>query len=193
MMMPAGCVHAFRHPRPRGHEGRCIGHTDLPVDPRKLRRLARTIRRAAHRQSWQKVVFTSPLQRCRLVGYLLRRWGWQHHVEPALAEMHFGQWDGRAWVDISEAEVQAWTLNFADHAPGGGECLAELMARVRAWQPPPGQREVVMVAHAGWMLARRWLHEHGHTPPRADQWPRPPRYTECWSMSLAVEACTPRD
>lgn len=184
-------VNAFRHPRPRGHEGRCIGQTDLAVDPRKVRRLARSIRREAHRCSWPTVVCTSPLQRCRRVGQLLRRWGWQHRVDAALMEMDFGQWDGRLWADLSEADVHTWALNFADHAPGGGECLAAFMARVEAWRPP--QEQVVIVAHAGWMLARRWLNEHGPTKPRADQWPRPPRYAECWSMHWAVEACTPRD
>ena len=33
-------VWLWRHPRPTGHEGRCIGRTDVPVDPRKARRLA---------------------------------------------------------------------------------------------------------------------------------------------------------
>ena len=175
-------IAVFRHPRPTGHEGRCIGRTDVPVDPRKARRLARRIRREAARQGWPRRVCTSPLQRARMVGRLLRRWGWQHQVHAALSEADFGRWDGQAWAHIPHAEVDAWVADFAGHAPGGGESLQALMQRVAAWQPP-GDR-VVVVGHAGWMLAARWLatHEAGECP-QADQWPRPPAYGECWVLA----------
>jgi alpha-ribazole phosphatase len=172
----------FRHPRPIGHEGRCIGQTDLQVDPRRLRRLARRIRRQAQRAGWPQVVCTSPLQRCRDVGRLLRRWGWRHVVDAGLMEAHFGAWEGRAWTCIPRAEVDAWVLNFADHAPGGGESLRQVLARAAGWQAPePG---AVIVAHAGWMLARRWTQAHGAgvVPHSAVQWPVAPAYTECWHL-----------
>ena len=76
--------HAWRHPRPRGVAGRCIGRTDVAVDPRKARRLARRIHREALRevahgqaapgliapgliapgQAAPRVVCCSPLRRC---------------------------------------------------------------------------------------------------------------------------------
>ena len=42
----------------------------------------------------------------------------------------------------------------------------------------------VVVAHAGWMLARRWVHEHGQgtVPADAGQWPAPPAYGVCWRL-----------
>ena len=33
-------LHIWRHPKPVGAAGLCLGRTDLPVDPRKARRLA---------------------------------------------------------------------------------------------------------------------------------------------------------
>ncbi len=75
--------HAWRHPRPRGVAGRCIGRTDVAVDPRKARRLARRIHREALREVAQgqaapgltaqvqpapSVVCCSPLRRCRDVA-----------------------------------------------------------------------------------------------------------------------------
>ncbi|HRH16282.1 MAG TPA: histidine phosphatase family protein [Aquabacterium sp.] len=178
-------VHAFRHPRPQGHEGRCIGQTDLTVDPRKARRLARRIRRLAHRRGWPRVVCTSPLRRCHRVGRELRRWGWRHAVDPALMEMDFGRWDGLPWSLIPRDEIDVWCEHFADHAPGVGESLRQFMTRVHAWEAPVPQ--AVVVAHAGWMLARRWCETHGtHAPPtRAAVWPHPPAYGECWTLALS--------
>jgi len=99
-----------------------------------------------------------------------------------LLEMHFGAWEGRAWALIPHAEVDAWVAHFADHAPGGGESLRQVLQRAAAWQAPvPG---CTVVAHAGWMLARRWVHEHGQgtVPADAGQWPAPPAYGVCWRL-----------
>jgi alpha-ribazole phosphatase len=182
-------IHVFRHPRPQGHEGRCIGRTDLRVDPRRARRLARRIRREAARQGWPTVVCTSPLQRARGVGRLLRRWGWRHHVHEALSEADFGHWDGRQWAQIDTAQVDAWVADFARHAPGGGEPLCALFERVAAWQAPVAS--AVVVGHAGWMLAARWLATHGPGVwPTADQWPRAPAYGDCWSLPWSGATCT---
>lgn len=173
-------VCAWRHPRPRDVAGRCIGRTDVAVDPRKARRLARRIHREAQRETAQgqvtpRVVCCSPLRRCRDVARHLRRLGWRVVVDAALLEADFGHWDGKAWADIPRHEVDAWVADFADHAPGGGESLRQVLARAAAWTPPvPG---ATVVAHAGWMLARQWWRLHGReTIPSAGQWPAPPRY-----------------
>ena len=61
-------LYAWRHPRAIGAEGRCIGRTDLHVDPRRAKRLAHRIRALARRQRLPRIVITSPLQRSRAVG-----------------------------------------------------------------------------------------------------------------------------
>ena len=97
---------------------------------------------------------SSPLRRCAAVGRWLRRWGWRHQVDAALREMDFGAWDGQRWEAIGAAALDAWLADFAHHAPGGGESLAALLERVRAWQAPV--EGVSVVGHGGWMQARRW-------------------------------------
>ena len=112
----------WRHPRPQGVEGRCIGQVDVPVDRRKARRLAHRIRHYARRErlfeQQQPVVWTSPLRRCFDVGRILRGWGWVHRVDARLRELSFGGWDGRPWATIAKEDIDAWCDNFADAQPG---------------------------------------------------------------------------
>jgi alpha-ribazole phosphatase len=167
----------WRHPRPLGHEGRCIGaRSDLGVDPRKAKRLAHRIRAAARREGRVRLVLSSPLRRCAAVGRWLRRWGWRHQVDAALREMDFGAWDGQRWEAIGAAALDAWLADFAHHAPGGGESLAALLERVRAWQAPV--EGVSVVGHGGWMQARRWAMQHGAGLPQPPQWQGTPGYGE---------------
>jgi alpha-ribazole phosphatase len=125
-------LHLWRHPRAAGAAGRCIGITDLPVDPRKAKRLAHRIRQQARRQGWPREVHSSPLQRCAHVGRILRSWGWRHHVHPDWRELDFGAWEGRRWTDIARTEVDAWAADFARHAPGQGESLQAMTQRLVA-------------------------------------------------------------
>lgn len=174
---------AWRHPRPLAHVGRCIGRTDLGIDPRKARRLARRIHRHALRHGLPRVVCSSSLKRCREVGRHLRSLGWRHVLDNALLEADFGAWDGQAWAHIAREEVDAWVADFLHHRPGGGESLQQVLTRAEGWQPP--QPGVTVVGHAGWMVARRWLQTHGpHQPPtQASQWPSPPAHGQAWSFN----------
>jgi alpha-ribazole phosphatase len=179
--LPGGCpadaggtftLYAWRHPRAIGAEGRCIGHTDLPVDARRAKRLAHRIRAEARRHGLPPIVLTSHLQRSLAVGRWLARWGWRHRVDPALAEMDFGRWDGCAWAEIRRAEIDAWCADFLAYAPGGGEAVAALLARVRAFDPGPAR---IVVTHGGWLSAALWLAAYGERIPSAEEWPPPPK------------------
>lgn len=160
----------WRHPRPCGAEGRCIGgRTDLPVDPRKAKRLAHRIRTHARRHGLPREVVTSPLTRAAAVGRWLARWGFRWHVDAGLTEIDFGAWDGRAWRDITADEFDRWMRDFTGFAFDGGESLAQLLARAAAWAPPCA----LAVGHAGWITARCW---RGEVPTPAT-WPRPLAYS----------------
>lgn len=167
----------WRHPRPSGAAGRCIGRTDLPVDPRRAKRLAHRLRRAARQHRLPRVVCTSPLQRCASVGRWLARWGWQHQIDARLLELDFGRWDGLPWSCIAHADVAAWEVDFAQHAPGGGEPLASLVARCLGFvqaQSASGATTVLVVAHAGWINACAVADPASQ---RAPTWPAAPRYS----------------
>lgn len=179
----SGRFNAWRHPRPEGVAGLCIGaRSDPPVHWRRAKRLARRIQAHARRHRLAHAVVTSPLSRCADVGRWLVRWGWTHRIDAALRELDFGAWDGRRWDDIGAEAVDAWMADFVHQAPGGGESLAALLARCRtAW---PGG--ALVVTHGGWMLARRWCEVHPHEAPSAARWPRPPRHGERWALAAEL-------
>ena len=169
----------WRHPRPEGVQGRCIGaRSDVPVHWRRAKRLARRIQAHARRHRLPHEIWTSPLQRCADVGRWLRRWGWIHHQRDDLREIDFGAWDGQRWADIRKTEIDAWVANFPGFSPAGGESLNALLARVGACELPAG---ALVVSHGGWMLARRWLRQSPGQVPEARSWPSPPRYGAMFS------------
>ncbi len=169
----------WRHPRPEGVAGLCIGAgSDPAVHWRRAKRLARRIQAHARRHRLSHEVVTSPLSRCADVGAWLARWGWRHRTDATLLELDFGSWEGRRWDDIGAAALEAWTDSFLHHRPGDGESLAALLTRCSIG---PGA-EALAVGHGGWMLARRWATEHPGEPPTAARWPSPPRYGECWRL-----------
>lgn len=172
-------IWAWRHPRPNEALGRCIGRTDLGVDRRRAKRLARCIQRAARHEGLPRIVYTSPLRRCADVGRWLRRWGWAHRIDPALIELDFGCWDGLAWADVDRQQIDQWCEHFGSYAPGGGESLAQLFERAAAWRAAAVEPRLV-VAHAGWMLAMLWLAETKPLPALAGEWPPAPRYGALW-------------
>ena len=180
----------WRHPRAIGAEGRCIGHTDLAVDPRKARRLAHRIRDTARRHGLPREVWVSPLMRSQEVGRVLRRWGFVVHVDARLMELNFGLWDGQPWSAIAWADVEAWQADLLHHVPGGsgpdgqGESLAQLAARVAAFvhEAEAAAAPRLLVTHGGWLNALCLL---SRLSPRllqplvalaATDWPAPPRH-----------------
>lgn len=175
-------LHAWRHPRAEGAAGRCIGHTDLPVDPRRAKRLAHRIRLHARRHGLPRLVVTSHLARSLNVGRWLARWGWGHRVDRALAEADFGNWDGQRWADIPRAAIDAWCGDFMHHAPGGGESVAQVLARVQSFDPGPAR---IVVTHGGWLSAALWLGRPGSTLPSPATWPRPPNTSIRVGLALA--------
>jgi alpha-ribazole phosphatase len=167
-----GLLHAWRHPRVGGAQGRCIGTTDLPVDLRKARRLARRIHAQARRLKLPQQVVTGSLHRSRAVGQALRRLGWVHHVDSQLNEASFGAWDGLTWAQIDKDAIDRWVGAFLHHRPGGGDSAAQMVDRVRRWQAPADCR--VLVTHGGWLSAARCLAQGLAMQCSAAQWPTAP-------------------
>ena len=194
-------LYIWRHPKPLAAAGICLGHTDMGVDNRKLKRLAHHIERFVRVHQLPKVIWVSPLQRSLRVGQLLTQRGFVCHVTPELAEINFGTWDGQAWAQIGKEEIDIWCDNFADFAPKNGESLQQLFERVATWlrvhnttQSRVQNEALVMpdsevksdsevvpilaVGHAGWITAAKMIAAGNPMPQLATEWSAPVAYNQ---------------
>lgn len=167
-----------RHARPLVADGLCYGRLDLPADAAASRAAAQALAGALPPQVAD--IRHSPLQRCELLALDLQvlRPDLASKPEARIQEMDFGRWEGRAWNAIARAQIDAWATDLAGHAPGGGEPLAAMLARVdqalrdavACAQAPGG--DVVWITHAGVARCVQWLLAHGQTRvPQSHEWP----------------------
>jgi broad specificity phosphatase PhoE len=142
-------------------ERRLQGQLDIPLnDVGRLQsaRCGGTLRGliAARRKSPADFAFiSSPLSRaCETMEILrgalgLPRKGYA--VEPRLAELSFGQWEGLTYPEVRALDRSALALRERDRwnfvAPQG-ESYEQLLMRVRAWHAGM-QGDIIVAAHGG--------------------------------------------
>lgn len=139
-------VFLIRHPKPVIDAGICYGRLD--VDAHAPHAVADDIRPLLPRDV---PVYSSPLRRARQLAEAL-------HPEPVfdarLAEIDFGDWEGRAWDDIERDALDAWAADVTGFVPPNGESVARLQARVLDFAASlAALPAVALVAHAGVLRA----------------------------------------
>ena len=167
----------LRHAPVDAPAGLCYGRTDLSCAAEATRAVATQIARLLPTDI---AIHTSPLQRCMT---LARAIGDQRPtlspatIDPRLAEMDFGAWEGLPWDRIARADFDAWMNDFADARAGThGESTRLFMARVgEAWDAwRASGRDALWVTHAGVMRAVTLLRRGVRCPDNAADWPRQP-------------------
>jgi len=146
-------VHLIRHTRPDITPGICYGRSELPL----AASADEEIRAVLDRLPQVDAVFTSPAARCRRLASTVAAARGASCIDDArLLELDFGRWEGRAWDDISRDEIDRWGADLWNVAPGDGESLSQLWARVaefcadrRLAEIHEQTRHVVVVAHQG--------------------------------------------
>lgn len=165
-----------RHALPLVAPGTCYGMLDIAADPAATQAAAERL--AAALPAAARVAY-STLQRCELLAQCLQalRPDLAPQPDPRLREMDFGRWEGQPWDAIARADIDAWAEDFASGRPGGGENLADVLARVAAAlrahvDGTPPLHDVVWITHAGVIRCVAWLQAHGDSAmPRAQDWP----------------------
>ncbi len=155
-------LHLIRHPRPNVPAGVCYGQSDVPLAENHLDVAARLRPFLPERFT----LHASPLSRARLLAEALG----QPKLDDRLKEMHFGDWELKAYTELGDA-VDRWVSDPLGFASPGGESANDLTRRVLSWleeqQASADQTAQVVVAHggplrviAGHLLglpAERWL------------------------------------
>lgn len=144
-------LHLVRHPKPVVAPHTCYGRLDVPAEgveaaAARLRALLPP----------GLPVWSSPLARCLRLAERLHP---QPVIDERLAEMHFGDWEGKAWDDIGAGPLDRWAADVAGFAPPGGESAAALQTRALACVADLPADEAVLVTHAGVqrVLLAHWL------------------------------------
>lgn len=162
-----------RHGPPLVESGVCYGASDVPADPQGTLQAAHAL---ARRLPTGLAVRCSPLRRCRQLADALSalRPDLAGRADPRLAEMDFGRWEGAPWDAIGPAEFHGWTADFPGYRCGGGESVAQLMARVAMALADTRRagRDALWITHGGVVRAARLLAGGGALPSQADEWPR---------------------
>lgn len=105
-------------------------------------------------------VWSSPSARCREPAErIAAQLGVDLHIDERLFELDFGAWEGRSWDALARDEPDAlrrWADDWQRAAPPGGETVAQLEHRVRAWWSGSGRTgDALLLAHAGPVRALR--------------------------------------
>jgi alpha-ribazole phosphatase len=139
------------------HEKAFVGWRDVPAD---LSDHAAIARLDAHLPQGA-VLVSSDLIRASATADAISTGRHRLPHDPALRELHFGDWDGRQWQDVAETHPElsrAYWEDPGDHTPPGGESWNTAAARVqgavdRLIAAHPG-RDIIVVAHFGVILTQ---------------------------------------
>ncbi|MGC3963257.1 MAG: alpha-ribazole phosphatase family protein [Rhodocyclaceae bacterium] len=137
-------LHLVRHASPDIEPGTCYGRLDVGVteSPTVTAERLRPLLPADY------TLVTSPLSRCRRLAEALGT----SEIDARLAEMDFGEWEGRLFNDIAREDIDAWATRPLDFRPPGGETAREMALRVISalddLRRMP-KSDVVVVTHGG--------------------------------------------
>ena len=144
-------LYLIRHPKPQIEPGICYGQLEISakIEMTEVDRLRAELPPGLP-------VWSSPLLRCRHLAEQLHP---LPMLDDRLAEMNFGEWEGRPWDKIPRHELDAWAADLAGYAPPGGESPRALQRRALAFVASLTVPEAVIVTHAGVIrtLLAHWL------------------------------------
>ena len=147
----------IRHTRVAIPQGLCYGRTDVPLAA-SFETEAAVVRASL---PWVPLaVWSSPATRCRELATRLTEGAVR--IEPRLAELDMGEWDGRRWEELSGPVHEAWKADPWRTRPPGGESAGDLVARVgalRAEVMAARPERLLLVTHAGVIRAWRSIGE----------------------------------
>lgn len=112
---------------------------------------------------WQQLqgqvqhIITSPLSRCRIPAeHWAAEAGITCHIEPRVAELDYGQWEGLTNDEIKQrfpGQLERWREDPTGLTPPGGESMDALIVRLSEfWQElthESSHQHVLVIGHSG--------------------------------------------
>jgi len=103
------------------------------------------------------LIISSPLSRCAApASAWAQKAGIEHIIEPRVAEMFYGEWEGKTIAQIKQQYpkmLETWRENPEGMQPPGGESPEELRERLINWWHETCERHpnrhILLVSHSG--------------------------------------------
>lgn len=139
-------VYIVRHTKVAVNKGICYGQTDVD--------LADSFREEIEQLKKQlptdfDKVYSSPLQRCKT---LAEQFSSSIIFDDRLKEMHFGDWELKAWEDIPKEEIQPWYDDFVSTETPNGDSFENLYLRCSSFLDELRKQnydKILIVTHGG--------------------------------------------
>jgi broad specificity phosphatase PhoE len=126
--------------------GQLLGRTDPELTARGIEQAQRLAAAVAGLEP--VALFSSPLRRAQATaGYVADACGLTVETDDRLAEIDYGEWEGRRFAELDPEVVRQWRRD-PDFAPPGGESLADVTKRAAAFcEQRLDERVIVAVSH----------------------------------------------
>jgi alpha-ribazole phosphatase len=145
-------LYLVRHTTPDILPGICYGQTDVEVGASYHHEVNLLHTKLAGVQP--VAIYSSPLKRCsQLAVSISRLLNSPVQYDPRLMELHFGDWELKAWNEIPRGMIDIWAEDLVMQAPPAGESFHNLALRVREFfeemSASHAGQEVAVFTHAG--------------------------------------------
>jgi alpha-ribazole phosphatase len=147
----------IRHTSLQIDPGICYGQSDIDVAASFTSEVESTQSKLV--DSTFDVVYCSPLQRCVKLAEALDLGQDLGKVtqDERLKELHFGDWELRAWNDIPRDIFDDWAHDYANKAPPNGETFSQLQQRgihfLDEMLAKHANEHIVIISHGGMIRA----------------------------------------
>ncbi len=137
----------IRHTKPDIEKGICYGQSDIDLAD-SFQQEINTIKEKISDYKKYKI-YSSPLKRCKKLASSL--FSTTIHFDDRLKELDFGNWELKAWDNISSNEMKPWMNDFVNKRVPNGESYVDLQKRTLAFihEKIKSQEDIVVVTHAG--------------------------------------------
>lgn len=139
-------IYIVRHTKVAIEKGICYGQTDVLLADSFQEELAQ-LRNQLPSDFDQ--VYSSPLQRCKT---LAEQFSSSIIFDDRLKEMHFGDWELKAWEDIPKEEIQPWYDDFVNYETPNGDSFESLHLRYTSFLDElrtKNHQKVLIFTHGG--------------------------------------------
>jgi alpha-ribazole phosphatase len=119
----------IRHTSVDVAKGICYGNTDVALAP-TFAQEARLVKEKLKEYEFDKT-YCSPLSRCvRLAEFC----GYPDAIkDDRLKEINFGEWEMKAYDEITDPKLQEWYSDYINVAPPGGESVIDQSKRLHSF------------------------------------------------------------